>query len=145
MGLSDGLSNPEKKAAVIDDCVRMIEAQLASKSGISGIALKTAFAALKGIKPGYIAYVVEQILPQSFTAIDPIWSEGVQKGDPVGHLVANPSDTADALLSVTDARVVNTKRQIVKGTYEKLRGSAKQYVEDAVPDLAKIIDNYTKA
>ncbi|MEH2280109.1 MAG: hypothetical protein V7K90_02005 [Nostoc sp.] len=144
MGLSDGLLNPTKKAMVIDDCCNMIEGQLASKSGISGIALKTAFAALKGVKPGYIPYVVEQILPQCFTALDPLWSEGVEKGDPVKYLSANRSYTADALLSVTDARVKNAKRQIVRGTYEKLRGSAKKHVEEAVPDLAKVINNYTK-
>jgi hypothetical protein len=144
MGLSDGLLNPTKKAMVIDDCCNMIEGQLASKSGISGIALKTAFAALKGVKPGYIPYVVEQILPQCFTALDPIWSEGVEKGNPIEHLSGNRSRTADALLGVTDARVKSAKRQIVRGTYEKLRGSAKKHVEEAVPDLAKVINNYAK-
>ncbi|MEH2306506.1 DUF6918 family protein [Nostoc sp.] len=144
MGLNEGLLNPTKKAMVVDECCNMIEVQLASKSGMSGIALKTAFAALKGVKPGYIPYVVEQILPQCLTALDPIWSEGVQKGDPIGYLSANRSHTADALLGVTDARVKNAKRQIVRGTYEKLRGSAKKHVEEAIPDLAKVIDNYTK-
>jgi hypothetical protein len=144
MGLSEGLLNPTKKAMVVDECCNMIEVQLASKSGMSGIALKAAFAALKGVKPGYIPYVVEQILPQCFTALDPIWSEGVEKGDPIGHLSANRSHTADALLGVTDARAKNAKRQIVRGTYEKLRGSAKKHVEEAVPDLAKVINNYTK-
>jgi len=145
MGLSDGLLNPEKKALVVEDCCNMIEAQLASKSGISGITLKTAFAALKGIKPGYIPHVVEQLLPQCFEALDPIWSEGVQKGDAVGHLVESRSRTADALLSITDARVKDSKRQIVRGTYERFRGSAKQHVEEAVPDFAKRIEKYTKA
>ncbi|BAB74953.1 DUF6918 family protein [Anabaena sp. FACHB-709] len=145
MGLSDGLLNPEKKALVVEDCCNMIEAQLASKSGISGITLKTAFAALKGIKPGYIPHVVEQLLPQCFEALDPIWSEGVQKGDAVGHLVESRSRTADALLSITDARVKDSKRQIVRGTYERFRGSAKQHVEEAVPDFAKLIEKYTKA
>ncbi|MEH1868416.1 MAG: hypothetical protein V7K69_25935 [Nostoc sp.] len=144
MGLSEGLLNPTKKAMVVDECCNMIEVQLASKSGMSGIALKTAFAALKGVKPGYIPYVVEQILPQCLTALDPIWSEGVQKGDPIGYLSANRSHTADALLGVTDARAKNAKHQIVRGTYEKLRGSAKKHVEEAIPDLAKVIDNYTK-
>ncbi|MEH2385230.1 MAG: hypothetical protein V7K14_05450 [Nostoc sp.] len=144
MGLSDGLLNPTKKAMVIDDCCKMIEGQLASKSGMSGLALKTAFAALKGVKPGYISDVVEQILPQCFTALDPVWNEGVEKGDPIEHLSTNRSYTADALLGVTDARVKKTKRQIVRGTYEKLRGSAKKHVEEAVPDLAKLISNYTQ-
>ncbi|MHC5830664.1 MAG: DUF6918 family protein, partial [Nostoc sp.] len=98
MGLSDGLLNPTKKAMVIDDCCKMIEGQLASKSGMSGLALKTAFAALKGVKPGYISDVVEQILPQCFTALDPVWNEGVEKGDPIEHLSTNRSYTADALL-----------------------------------------------
>ncbi|MGJ5675948.1 MAG: DUF6918 family protein [Nostochopsis sp.] len=145
MKLSDGLLDSDKKAMVVEDCCNMIEAQLASKSGISGMVLKTAFAALKGVKPGYIPYVVEMILPQCFEALDPVWSEGVDKGDPVGHLVASRDRTADALLSVTDEKAKNVNRPIVRGTYEKLRGSAKQHVEDAVPDLAKVIDKYTKA
>lgn len=145
MGLSDGLSNPNKKAMVVEDCCNMIETQLASKSGFSGIALKTAFAALKGVKPGYIAYAVEQLLPECFNAIDPLWNEGEQQGDPVSHLSTNKSLTADALLSVTDTRLKSVKRPIVRGTYEKLRGSAKQHVEEAVPDFAKVIDRYTKA
>jgi len=145
MGLSDELLNPNKKAKVIDECCNLIDRQLASKSGISGIGLKTAFAAIKGVKPGYIPYVVEMILPQCLTALEPLWNEGVDKGDPVEHLINNRSGTADALLSVTDARLKDVKRQIVRGTYGKLRGTAKQHVEQAVPDLARVIDSYTKA
>ncbi|WP_392534831.1 DUF6918 family protein [Nostoc sp. C117] len=145
MGLSEGLLNPEKKAMLVDDCCNMLETQLASKSGISGIALKTAFSALKGVKPGYIPYAIEQLLPECLKAIDPIWNQGVEKGDPVGYVTANSSYTADALLGVTDARVKSVRRPIVRGTYEKLRGSAKKHVEEAIPDFANIIDKYTKA
>jgi hypothetical protein len=143
MGLSDELLNSNKKDMIVDDCCTMIEAQIASKSGLSGIALKTAFATLKGVKPGYIPYVVEQILPQCFTAIDPIWNEGLQTGDPVAHLITSRDRTADALLTVTDERAKKAKRPIVRGTYEKFRGSAKQHVEEAVPEFAKVISKYT--
>ncbi|MBO3457771.1 hypothetical protein G7B40_021635 [Aetokthonos hydrillicola Thurmond2011] len=144
MGLSEGLSNPTKKAMVVDDCCKMIDAQLASKQGISGIALKTAFNTLKGIKPGYISDVVETLLPQCLDAIDPIWCEGVQNGDPVEYLVEHRSRTAEVLLSVTDNLVKDSKRKIARATYNQLRGSAKQHVEAAVPDLAKVIEKYTK-
>ncbi|BAY29159.1 hypothetical protein NIES2107_10000 [Nostoc carneum NIES-2107] len=144
MGLSEELLNPTKKDLLVDDCCTMIEEQIASKSGLSGIALKTAFAALKGVKPGYIPHVVEQLLPQCFTAIDPIWSEGVEKGNPVDYLVESRSRAADALLSVTDQRVQKSSRSIVRGTYDKFRGSAKQYVEDAVPDFAKVIGKHSQ-
>jgi site-specific recombinase len=145
MRLSEGLLNPTKKAVVVDDCCNMIETQLASKPGLSGIALKTAFAALKGIKPGYIPDVVEMLLPQCFDAIDPIWNEGVQKGNPVEYLVESCSRTSDVLLNITDVIAKNSTRKIVRGTYEKFRGSAKQHVEAAVPDFAKIIEKYTKS
>jgi hypothetical protein len=145
MGLSDGLIDSNKKAMVVDDCCTMIDAQLASKSGISGMALKAAFAALKGIKPGYIPHVVEMLLPQCFAVLDPLWNEGVQKGNPVEYMAASRSQAADALLSITDERIKDSKRALVRGTYEKLRNSAKQHVEAAVPDLAKVIDRYTKA
>jgi hypothetical protein len=145
MGLSDGLLDSNKKAMVVDDCCTMIDAQLASKSGISGMALKAAFAALRGIKPGYIPHVVEMLLPQCFAVLDPLWNEGVQKGNPVEYMAASRSQAADALLSITDERIKDSKRALVRGTYEKLRNSAKQHVEAAVPDLAKVIDRYTKA
>lgn len=144
MGLSDGLKNPNKKAMVVADCCIMLDEQVASKQGLSGIAVKTVYKAMKGIKPGFIDYAVEQLLPQCFTALDPIWSEGVQKGDPVGYLDVSRSRTADALLSVTDTRAKNAQNKILRGSYEKLRGSAKNHVEEAVPHLARIIDKYTK-
>lgn len=145
MGLSAGLSDSNKQSMVVEDCCLMIDSQLASKSGLSGIALKAAFAALKGIKPGYIPHVVEMLLPECFEALDPIWSEGLQKGDPVTHLSASRSQAAEALLGITDERVKVSQQSIVRGTYEKLRKSAKEHVEEAVPDLAKVIDRYTKS
>jgi hypothetical protein len=145
MGLGAGLSDPNKKTKVVEDCCQMIDQQLAAKSGLGGMTLKAAFAALKGIKPGYIPHVVEMLLPECFDALDPIWSEGTQKGDPVAHLESSRTQAAEALLHITDERVKASDRAIVRGTYDKFRKSAKGYVEEAVPDLARVIERYTKA
>ncbi|KYC41929.1 hypothetical protein WA1_18095 [Scytonema hofmannii PCC 7110] len=144
MGLSDGLSNPNKKDMVVADCTKLLDEQVASMGGLSGLALKAGYAAVKGIAPSYCTEAIERLLPQSFTALDPIWNEGVQTGDPVGHLVQNRSRTAEALLSVTDGRIEKSDNTTVRGVYSKLRNSAKKHVEEAVPGLAKVIDNYTK-
>jgi hypothetical protein len=145
MGLSEQLLTANNKPLLINDCCNMIDQQLAAKSGISGMAIKTAFAALKGAKPGYIPYIVEQLLPQFLTALDPLWYEGEANGDPVAYLNAKTAETADAMLSITDARIKHSKNSLVKGTYEKLRGSAKKHVEAAVPDLVQIVNKYTNA
>ena len=145
MGLIDGINDPNKKAKVVDDCVRLIDEQVAAKSGLSGLAMKAGFATVKGVMPNYIASSVEWLVPEVFIALDPIWSEGIQAGDPVGYLIENRSRSADALLGITDARIQKSKKAIVRGTYDKFRNSAKSDVEEAIPGLAKIIDNYTKS
>jgi hypothetical protein len=145
MGLSAGLADSNKRAKVVEDCCVMIDEQLASKSGISGLAIKAAFAALKGIKPGYIPHVVDLLLPECLDALDPLWHEGVQTGDPLAHLQVKRAQAAEALLGITDERVKASQRNIVRGTYDKLRKSAKEHVEAAVPDLAKVIDKFTKS
>jgi hypothetical protein len=145
MGLSDGLNDPNKTAQVVADCVKLIDEQIAAKSGIGGLGWKAAYAAVKGIKPNYIDGAIERLLPESFAALDPIWSEGKQSGDPVEYFSQNRSRAAEALLSITDARSQKSDSSIIRGSYNKLRKSAKGEVEQAIPGLAKIIDNYTKA
>jgi hypothetical protein len=145
MALIDGLSDPNKKANVVTDCVKLIDEQVAAKSGLSGMALKAAYGTVKGISPNYVASSLEWLVPEVFIALDPMWSEGTQAGDPVGYLNQNRSRAADALLGITDARIEKSQKAIVRGAYNKFRNSAKSDVEEAIPGLAKIIDNYTKS
>ncbi len=144
MGLSDGLSDPNKKHTVVADCTKLLDTQVDTMGGITGLGLKAGYSAVKGIAPTYCAEAIERLLPESFNALDPIWSEGIQTGDPVAHLIQNSDRTADALLSITDVKIQKSTNTTVRAVYNKLRNSAKKHVEGAVPGLAKIIDNYTK-
>lgn len=143
MGLSDGLNDANKEASLVADCVKLIDEQVTAKGGLGGLALKAAYGAVKGVKPGYIASAIEALLPPTLTALDPIWSEGVQSGNPVEHLNQNRSRAAEAVLSVTDARIEKSSNGVVKGAYNQFRKSVKSDVEQAIPGLAKIIGNYS--
>ncbi|NEP58750.1 MAG: hypothetical protein F6K31_17315 [Symploca sp. SIO2G7] len=145
MGLSQILQEPDKKASLLADLIKLIDELVAGKGGIAGIGMKAAYSTVKSVKPGYIQGAVERLLPEAFNALDPIWNEGVQKGDPVEYLSQNSSRSADAVLSVTDARIEKTDNGIVRGAYNKLRKSVKGDVEGAIPSVAKIIGNYTKS
>jgi len=142
MSLGDALNDPTKKPAIVADTVQLVDAEVAAKSGLSGLAIKAGYAAVKGIKPGFITEVVDKLLRDFADKLDTIWQEGKAKGDPVSHFAANKSTVADALLSVTDARAKTSKSGAVRGTYEKLRGSAKKNVEDAVPALAQLLKKH---
>lgn len=145
MGLSEGLNDPNKRERVVADCVKLIDEQVSAKGGLGGMGLKAAYGAVKGVKPGYIAGAIDRLLPDVFAALDPMWAEGTQTGNPVEYLNQNRSRTADAVLSVTDARIEKTDNGIVRGSYNKLRKSVKTDVEEAIPSLAQILDNYAKS
>jgi hypothetical protein len=142
MSLVQALNDPDKKPIVIKDCVQLIDEEVSAKSGLSGLAVKAGYAAVKGIKPGFIAEVVNKLLGEFAEQLDPIWDEGKQTGDATDHFVRNKSRVADALLTVTDAKSKNAKSSVVRGTYEKLRGSAKKNVEEAVPRLARLLQKH---
>lgn len=142
MSLGDAINDPTKKPAIIADCTKLIDEEVADKGGLSGIAVKAGYAAVKGIKPGFVTEVVEKLLPEFAAKLDPIWEEGKKSGNATSHLTSNKSRVADALLSVTDAKSKNAKSAVVRGTYEKLRGSAKKNVEEAIPRLARLLDKH---
>ena len=73
MSLSEKLTDPSKKAQVIDDCCRLIDQEVGDKGGLSGFAVKAAYSAVKGVKPGFVAHVVERLLPEFVGKLDPIW------------------------------------------------------------------------
>lgn len=141
--LPDILTDDSKKQKVISDCVELIEAEVGDKGGISGLAIKAGYKAVKGIKPGFVEGAVEDMLPEFARVLDPIYQDAKEQNKPVSDFFsANASRVADALLAITDAKAQRAKNPIAKGAYEKLRGSAKKNVEAAAPRLGKMIEKY---
>ena len=142
MSLGDAISDPNKKAAVVADCVKLVDEEVASKSGISGLAVKAGYGAVKGVKPGFITEVVDKLLPDFAKSLDVIWEEGKKSGNPGAHVLANKGRVADALLTVTDEKSKKAKSNLVRSTYDKMRGSAKKNVEEAMPRLVKLVEKH---
>jgi hypothetical protein len=86
---------------------------------------------------------VTDLLPEFTQALEPIYQEARVSGGTVReHFTSNTPRVADALLSITDEKAKRSKSGLVKGTYEKLRSSAKKNVEAAVPRLAAMIEKH---
>ncbi len=143
MSLSQALTDEAKKPTIIADCLQLIDDEVKDKRGLSGAAIKAGYKAVKGIKPGFIQNVVEGLLPEFAEGLDPIHAEAVAKGqDVTSYFDAHSDRVADALLNITDAKAAKSTNGLVKGTYKRLRGSAKKNVEAAVPRLAKLIETH---
>lgn len=142
-GLAEVLTSDEKKSRVVQDCLGIIDAEVADKGGLSGIAIKAGYKAVKGIKPGFLEKVVNDLLPEFASGVDPVYREAIERGKPVKtYFIENRSRVADALLAITDGKAQRTKSGVIKATYDRLRGSAKRNVEEAVPRLGELIEKH---
>lgn len=130
--------------AVIVDCVALVDAQVKSKRGLSGVAIKTGYAAVKTIKRRFVPEVVDALLDEWMGKIEPYYVSWKASGaSEFGEfLTARGEDVAEDLLEVTDARAANTKHKTAKKWYKKMRPAAKRDVQVAMPDLAALIEKH---
>ena len=114
MGLSDILLNENNRDSFVDECVELINKQVAAAPGLGGLALKAAYSTVKGIRADYCAQVVDQLLPEISIALEPMWAEAVNNGNPVAYLAERKDQVADQLLQISDKKAENSTRAIVK-------------------------------
>ena len=141
--LAEALTSDSRRSLVVEDCLALIDAEVSDKGGLTGLAIKAGYKAIQGVKPGFVRQVVGDLLPEFAAALDSLYQEAKANGRSVReYFNANTNRAADALLTITDDRARRTKSGMVKGTYEKLRGSAKKNVEAAVPRIAAMIEKH---
>jgi hypothetical protein len=141
--LTEILLVPGTRPKVVADCVRLVDEEVDSKGGFSGIAIKGAYMVVKAVKPGFIPEAIDHMLDDFVRRLEPFHTEAQQKNEPVGpFLNSRVEQVADALLAISDERAARAKNQTVKKAYEKLRPSAKKNVEAAIPRVGRLIAKY---
>ena len=141
--LVDVINDPAMRRNVVDDCARLLDAEVSDKRGLRGIAVKAAFKTVKGVRPGMIPMSVDALLDDFSAKIDPFWVE-CQSSDvePRVFFVRRKSAIAEALLSITDGRASKSPHRVLKGAYNKLRGQATEHIGAAMPRLADLVQKY---
>ena len=141
--LREQMGTGDKRSAVIADACQVLDAEVADKGGLSGIAIKGAYRIVQGVRPGFVKEAVNNLLDDFLDAVDPIYQEAAQNKQPAGaYLQKNSARVAQGLLAVTDARAARIDSQAVKKTYEKLRPMAQKQVEGAAPRLATLLEKH---
>lgn len=141
--LKERLGNGDTRKLVIEEACSVLDAEVADKSGLSGMAVKAAFSLIKGVKPGFIRQAVDHLLDDFLDVLDPIHREALEQGKKPGdHIRAHSERVAEALLAVTDSKAKRAENPVVLKTYEKLRPSAKKHVEAATPRLGRMLDKF---
>jgi hypothetical protein len=141
--LKEVLTAPGRRKEVIADCVTVIDQEVASKGGLTGLAVKAAYATVKAVKPGIIPHAVDDLLDEFAEKLEPFHGQAQGASQPIDeYLGGRASEVAEALLSVTDARAKKSKHATIRKAYEKLRPSGKKHVTDAMPRVGRLLKKY---
>jgi hypothetical protein len=142
--LREQLSTGAKREQVIEDAIKVLDAEVADKGGLTGLAVKGGYKVVQGVRPGFVRDVIGGLLDDFLDSMDPLYQEAKSKGRPAGaYLQENKGRLADALLGVTDRKAARADG-VLKKAYEKLRPLAKGQVEAAVPRLASLLEKHAE-
>jgi hypothetical protein len=141
--LRDKLNDDATRQRVIEDAIKVIDAEVSDKGGLGGMAIKAAYMMVKGIAPGIMQKLLNGLLPEFLDAIQPYADKAAQGGtDLKQYVMQQPSAVANALLAVTDGRAAKADAGALKKGYEKLRPTAQKHVEQALPRLSDLIKSF---
>ena len=141
--LKDLVEDPTKREKIINDCVVLIDEEVASKRGFSGAAVKAAYMVVKKIKPGIIRESVDNLCEEFIGEAQPFYEkyqEAGEKGTLEQYFRPRASDVAEALLGVTDRRAERASNKTMVKAYKRLRPKGKQHVEAAAPGVGRMLD-----
>jgi hypothetical protein len=144
--LQELLLAPDTKPQVVSDCCALIDSEVASKSGISGTAVKLAYKTVSAFASGYVRQTVVNLLPQIVEKLQPFWEDFSASGSSgFGDYLAKRGDeVSEALLSVTDARAEKSSRATVIRAYRSVRGGASKHIQAALPQVGELVAKYAR-
>lgn len=139
------LDDRDRRQALSRDLALLIEEEAGAKKGLQAMAIQGAYKLLVAAKPGVVERALMQLLPDFAAALDPLCEAAETDGAPgcFERLFASRADeVAEALLTVTDARMQRASTGPMGAAYLRLRASAHRHVSGAAPRIGALLDRH---
>ncbi len=143
--VAERLLDPGKRPEVIKDCAALVDSEVASKKGVTGMMIKGGYKAFKTLKPRIVPEAVEHLIDDFVPILDAYYEEFKAQDSPTDFAEwAKQRDEiiADDMLKVTDGKIERSDKGALKKIYKGLRNIAKNQVASAVPGVAAIVVKY---
>ena len=138
--LIEVLKDDSQRRTVVDDCVTLIDAEVADKKGLSGKFVRAAFKTVKGFKPGIVPMSMDALLDDFAVKVDPHWQACQTSGTPArSYFQQHKEAISTALLEITDERAAQSRHKVLVKAYKSLRGKATEHISQAIPRLADLM------
>ena len=137
------LSDKSKRPRLLSDCERLIDDEVSSKGGLSGLAIQGAYKVVCAIKPGLVREAMDGLLDDFVRRLEPFYEQHRKNGgEPktFGDTLNRKSgEVSDALLGITDDRAKRANNDTLRSAYNKLRPQARKHVEEAIPRVGRTL------
>lgn len=141
--LVETVKDARRRAAVLDDCERLIAAEVDDKGGLTGLAVKAAYKSVRSLRPDMIRSSMDALLDDFSHQLDPFWVDCQAKAEPPRpYFTRRGADVANALLQITDQRANRSDHRVLVKAYGQLRPKAVDYIGAAMPRFADLLQRH---
>jgi hypothetical protein len=123
--------------------VQTTDQVVARQKGVTGLAVRAAYKMTRGLAPNMMEEIVDGFLDEFLDALTPFYHEALERNVPLDEYMVNQKHrVAEALVNITDQRErAETKATALKSGYRSLRPQAIARMEDACPELGKLMQD----
>ena len=145
--VKDRLLDEAVRDEVISDCVKLINSEVASKKGVSGMMIKGGYKAFQKFKPSIVNDAVEALLESFTEVLDGVYEDYLDENSktPFDAWASRKKPAiANSMLGITDSIIQNSDKPAIKKMYGGMRKIAQKNVEEAVPGISRLVMKYVK-
>ena len=140
------IEDPDVARSVLADGLRVLDEEVAKRSGLGGLAIKGTYKIIKNIQGGKtLEKAVGILIPAFIDKLEPYYARYQKQGAAktwTDYLRPHYDALADELLAVTDQKVQDSDNRAVRGAYGKLRPKARKEVVASLPAMARMMERY---
>ncbi|SDM02757.1 hypothetical protein SAMN04488535_1622 [Corynebacterium mycetoides] len=137
------LLDPTVRPTVVNDVTGLVDRTIASQSGLTGMAIKSATSAARKADADIVSKVINRSLPDIVDALTPYWDayDAEQSAGFGNYLASRQDDVVADVLGLGDKYVQQAPAAAQK-VYSSLRGKAGKIIAPALPEFGEIIERH---
>ncbi len=139
--LRETLTAAETKPAVVADLAALIDGEVSSMGGLTGIAAKAAVGAAKAKNPDIVKRGAASYVGTLADALDPFWTAHKADGgaDFSAYVASHKDAVSAAVLKAVDSEVGSGKE---RGMYDKFKPQINKVLLGALPKIGALVQKH---